>query len=115
VAIRFYCVSCGQKIKAQDDMSGLKIACPTCNDRQTVPQPAPGTKLATGPRADHQPLKLAAHFDPDDFTSAAKGYHHDRRNPLVDDHSEPLNKVKKKRILRGSFSSSLSWRSFPYS
>lgn len=102
MAIRFYCVSCGQKIKAQDDMSGLKIACPTCNDRQTVPQPAPGTRPAAGPRADQQQLKLAAHFDPDDFTSAAKGYHHDRRNPLVDDHSEPLNKVKKKRILRGS-------------
>lgn len=102
MAIRFYCVNCGQKIKAQDDMSGLKIACPTCNDRQTVPQLAPGTKPTAGPRADHQPLKLADHFDPEDFTSASTGYHHDRRNPMVDDHSEPLNKVEKKRILRGS-------------
>jgi len=104
VPIRFYCLNCGQKIKAQDDMSGLRIACPTCRDRQMVPHAAQGTKPAAAPEpANQQQLKLAVHFDPADFNSAPKGYHQEQRHPLVDDHSEPLNKVEKKRLLRGSF------------
>jgi len=103
VPIRFYCLNCGQKIKAQDDMSGLSIACPTCRERQDVPLLPPGAKPAVAERTDLQQLKLTAHFDPEDFSSAPKGYHQERRSPLADDHSEPLNQVKKKRLLRGSF------------
>lgn len=101
--IRFYCLNCGQKIKAQDDMSGLRIACPTCSDRQMVPQVALGTRPPAAERADQQQLKLAVRFDPEDFSSTPKGYHQERRSPLADDHSEPVNQVKKKRLLRGSF------------
>lgn len=100
MAIRFYCTNCGQKIKAQDDMPGLKIACPTCRERQVVPQPAV-TKSTQ--RNDQQALKMAAHFDANDYTTTPKGYHSDRKkDQLPDDHSEPINQVKKRRIARGS-------------
>lgn len=105
MAIRFYCTHCGQKIKAQDDMSGLRIACPTCRERQEVPRPPPGKdspSSSTG-RADELKLQLAAQFDPADFNSAPKGYQKQKRQNDPDDHSEPLNQIKKKRILRGSF------------
>ena len=100
--IRFYCLSCGQKIKAQDDMSGLKIACPTCRERQDVPIPAPGKSNSTGKRADQQELKLAAQFDPSEFSSAPRGYQTDKRALSPDDESKPLNQLKKQRIARGS-------------
>lgn len=100
MAIRFYCTNCGQKIKAQDDMPGLKIACPTCRERQVVPQPAVPKSTQ---RTDQQALKMAAHFDDKDYSTTPKGYHSDRRkDQQPDDHSEPLNQVKKKRIARGS-------------
>lgn len=101
--IRFYCTHCGQKIKAQDDMSGMRIACPTCRDRQTVPQLPPGKMPSSMmKRADQQDLQLAAQFDPSEFSSAPKGYQKQKREHDVDDRSEPLNQIVKKRIFRGS-------------
>lgn len=84
-------------------MSGMRVACPTCRDRQTVPRPLPGKSSAPAIRADQQELKLAAHFDPSEFSSVTTGYQKDKKPLSPDDHSEPLNQVVKKRILRGSF------------
>lgn len=98
--IRFYCLNCGQKIKAQDDMPGMKIACPTCRERQVVPQPAPGTKPATAPAGPG--LQLADRFDPTDFTSAPRGYQQEKRVLSPDDKSVPVNQLKKVKTWRGS-------------
>jgi RsiW-degrading membrane proteinase PrsW (M82 family) len=103
VAIRFYCDQCGQKIKAQDDMVGMRIACPTCRDPQTVPQPASGSRTNSTARADAQALKMAQHFDPTDFNTSSSGYQK-RPNQLNtdDDKSIPVNQVKSVRTWRGS-------------
>ncbi|MFO0815550.1 MAG: PrsW family glutamic-type intramembrane protease [Gemmatales bacterium] len=99
--IRFFCTNCGQKIKAQDDMFGLKIACPACRDRQIVPRPPNPGKASE--RADVLNLKLAERFDPNDFNSSTPAGFHSERKPLApDDHSEPLNEVVKQRTFRGS-------------
>lgn len=102
MAIRFYCDQCGQKIKAQDDMAGMRIACPTCRDPQTVPIPVAGSKPAITERADAQALKMAGHFDPMDFTSTVKGYQQQKKVLNADDKSLPVNQVKPVRTLRGS-------------
>jgi RsiW-degrading membrane proteinase PrsW (M82 family)/DNA-directed RNA polymerase subunit RPC12/RpoP len=102
VPIRFYCSNCGQKIKAQDDMPGMKIACPTCRDRQTVPKPS-GTRKSSE-RKDILNLKLAERFDPNDFNnSVPTGYQGPHQALAPDDLSEPLNEVVKQRTTRGSF------------
>lgn len=100
--IRFYCSNCGQKIKAQDDMPGLKIACPTCRDRQTVPKPSGAPQSCE--RKELLNLKLAERFDPNDFNaSTPAGYQGPQRALAPDDYSEPLNEVVKHRTFRGSF------------
>jgi DNA-directed RNA polymerase subunit RPC12/RpoP len=35
---KFYCVYCGQKLSAQEGMSGRKISCPACGHRIEIPE-----------------------------------------------------------------------------
>jgi RsiW-degrading membrane proteinase PrsW (M82 family) len=92
-------------------MGGLTICCPTCRERVDVPQPSkavakPPPKIDTG-------LKMADHFDAKDFEEP----HIPGRiktgemgqvggmiplPPTRDEVSAPLNRLEKKKTLRGS-------------
>jgi hypothetical protein len=38
---RFYCPSCGEKLKAEDEHAGRAVDCPHCGAEFSVPQPKP--------------------------------------------------------------------------
>jgi len=38
---RFYCPSCGQKLKAEEEHAGRAVDCPHCGAEPCVPQPEP--------------------------------------------------------------------------
>jgi RsiW-degrading membrane proteinase PrsW (M82 family) len=106
VAIRIYCVNCGQRIKAQDDMGGMRVLCPTCGERMQIPavEKPPG---AEAPKVLLPDLKTAALFTAEDFKSQPKRekYPKDAVAPLpemVDKGAGPLNRVKPVRVWRGS-------------
>jgi DNA-directed RNA polymerase subunit RPC12/RpoP len=36
---RFFCPSCGRKLKADEEAAGMKVDCPDCGTEFLVPQP----------------------------------------------------------------------------
>src|SRR5262245_55007195 len=89
-------------------MGGVTICCPTCKERVEVPMPskAPPPKPAAREQAG---LRMADRFEDKDFepTQIPGRVQIGQNNTYIpgrseDDKSEPLNRLEKRRVLRGS-------------
>ncbi len=60
---RFFCPSCGQKLKAEEEDAGRRVDCPHCGVEFRVPHPEPSPPLAPA-ELPTQPLRDPAFAKP---------------------------------------------------